>query len=360
MNIGFDAKRYFHNKSGLGNYSRDLVNSLIKLHPANKYYLFDPSPSTLNLPPNTIAAVPQHNSVFWRIKGIQKDIELHKIDIYHGLSNELPFGRWPEKTKKIVTIHDVIFRLFPTHYSVLDREIYHQKTKHAIKVADHVVATSQSTADDLVKLYGLQEDKLSVIYQTCGEGHWKSYSQDALISFAFNKRLPSKFALYVSSFQTRKNHLQLLKGLKASGLKDFNLVLAGKRGETLTQCHQYVLENGLSKQVLFLNDLQNAELPLLYRCASSFIYPSMVEGFGIPLIEAACAGLPLAVNDISVFRELAPVGALKFNASDEISIADTILHLSKMEKLDYSNYLEKFKTEYATEKMYALYSSLVS
>jgi alpha-1,2-rhamnosyltransferase len=151
-----------------------------------------------------------------------------------------------------------------------------------------------------------------------------------------------------------------LKGLKASGLKDFNLVLAGKRGETLTQCHQYVLENGLSKQVLFLNDLQNAELPLLYRCASSFIYPSMVEGFGIPLIEAACAGLPLAVNDISVFRELAPVGALKFNASDEISIADTILHLSKMEKLDYSNYLEKFKTEYATEKMYALYSSLVS
>ena len=102
MNIGFDAKRYFHNKSGLGNYSRDLVNSLIKLHPDNKYYLFDPSPSTLNLPPNTIAAVPQNNSMFWRIKGIQKDIELHKIDVYHGLSNELPFGKWPEKTKKVV------------------------------------------------------------------------------------------------------------------------------------------------------------------------------------------------------------------------------------------------------------------
>lgn len=360
MNIGFDAKRYFHNKSGLGNYSRDLVNSLIKLHPDNKYYLFDPSPSTLNLPPNTIAAVPQNNSMFWRIKGIQKDIELHKIDVYHGLSNELPFGKWPEKTKKVVTIHDVIFRTFPNHYSVLDREIYHQKTKHALKISDHVVATSQSTADDLIKLYGAAEDKLSVVYQTCGEGHWKSYTHDALNSFAFNKRLPSKFALYVSSFQTRKNHLQLLKGLKASGLKDFNLVLAGKKGETLMACHQYIIENGLSKQVIILNDLQNSELPLLYRCASSFIYPSMVEGFGIPLIEAACAGLPLAVNDIPVFRELAPVSALKFEAADENSIAASILHLSKMDKLDYSLYLEKFKTEYATEKMYSIYTSLFS
>ena len=360
MNIGFDAKRYFHNNSGLGNYSRDLVNSLIKLQPSNKYYLFDPSPSTLNLPPNTIAAVPQHNSIFWRIKGIQKDIEMHKIDLYHGLSNELPFGKWPEKTKKIVTIHDIIFRLYPNHYSVLDREIYHQKTKHAIKIADHVVATSQSTADDLLNHYGVQEEKLSVVYQTCGEGHWKSYSQDALNSFAFNKRLPSKFALYVSSFQTRKNHLQLLKGLKESGLKDFNLVLAGKKGETLIACHQYIIENGLGKQVIILNDLQNSELPLLYRCASSFIYPSMAEGFGIPLIEAACAGLPLAVNDIPVFRELAPESAVKFNASDEISIADTILNLNKMEKLDYSLYLEKFKTDYAAEMMYSLYTSLVS
>jgi glycosyltransferase involved in cell wall biosynthesis len=357
MNIGFDAKRYFHNQSGLGNYSRDLVNSLIKLQPKNKYYLFDPSPSTLNLPPNTIAVVPQNNSMFWRIKGIQKDIELHKIDIFHGLSNELPFGKWPSMTKKVVSIHDVIFKIFPNHYSVLDREIYHQKTKHALQIADKIVATSQSTAADLIKYYGLSDDKVNVIYQTCGEGHWKTYSQESLNSFAFNKRLPLKFTLYVSSFQTRKNHLQLLKGLKESGLKDINLVLAGKRGETLELCKQYIDDNGLGKQVLILNDLQNSELPMLYRCASSFIYPSMVEGFGIPLIEAACAGLPLAVNDISVFRELAPASALKFDSNDVNSIVESILLLNKMDKLDYGVYLEKFKTEYASEQMNALYNS---
>lgn len=357
MKIGFDAKRYFHNRSGLGNYSRDLVDGIIAQYPENHYFLFDSNPSTLDLPANTIAAVPQKHSMFWRIKGIQKDIELHQIDLYHGLSNELPFGKWPEKTKKIVTVHDVIFRLFPQHYAVLDREIYHMKTKHALKIADHVVATSQSTANDLMQLYGLEQEKLSVVYQTCGLAHWKSYSKEELQKFAHQKKLPSQFILYVSSFQTRKNHLQLLKGLKATKQKDIVLVLAGKRGETLTQCHQFVMEHNLSAQVLILNDLQNAELPLLYRCANAFIYPSMVEGFGIPLIEAACADLPIAINDIPVFNELAPASAIRYAAEDENSVAGALLQLQKSSKKPYGNYLNAFQTQFASKRMFEIYQS---
>jgi len=355
MKIGFDAKRYFHNNSGLGNYSRDLVDTLVKQYPENRYFLFDASPSTLSLPANTIAAVPHGSHFMWRSYGIQTDIKLHGIDIYHGLSNELPFGKWPLNTKKVVTIHDVIFRKYPAHYALFDRKIYERKTRHALKVADRIVATSKSTAEDLKVLYGVDESRIQVIYQTCAEAHWKSYGADTLHSFAFNKRLPSRFILYVSSFQTRKNHLQLLKALKHSDRKDIQLVLAGRQGETYRTCLDYIEEHKLEKQVLIFNDLQNAELPLLYRCASSFIYPSMIEGFGIPLIEAACAGLPLAVNDIAVFRELAPKGTLMFEASETESLSKAMVQLNDMGKMNHSIYLERFKSSVAAEQMFALY-----
>ena len=115
MRIGFDAKRYFHNYSGLGNYSRDLVDTLISRHTEDKFFLFDSNPPHLEFPSNTIAVVPTAASIFWRLRGIRKEIDLHKLDIYHGLSNEIPFGLKYVPVRKIVTIHDVIFKDFPSN-----------------------------------------------------------------------------------------------------------------------------------------------------------------------------------------------------------------------------------------------------
>lgn len=358
MNLGFDAKRYFHNFTGLGNYSRDLVDTLISHFPDNRYFLFDKHPSTLELPANTIAVVPIGSRLLWREKGMVHDIKRFRIDMFHGLSNELPWGNWPSGTRKIVTIHDVIFRLFPDQYSWPDRMIYDRKTAHALKVADTVICTSRATAADLVKYYRAKESKLEVVYQTCGAGHWKEYTESEIQGFRNKHSLHEPFLLYVSSFQERKNHFRLLEALYASGDENIKVVLAGKMGSTYQKCAAYVTEKGMEKRVRFLTDLSNAELPLVYRSAQSFIYPSMVEGFGIPLLEAACAGLPIAANDIPVFREIAPPNSVFFNIDSLQSMIACMRELKNMQKPGTLPYLEMFRPGYAASAMMDIYKRI--
>jgi glycosyltransferase involved in cell wall biosynthesis len=355
MNIGFDAKRYFHNHTGLGNYSRDLVDTLCRKFANDQYFLFDKRPSTINLPANTIAVVPLGNKILWREAGMLKDVKRFKLDVFHGLSNELPWGKWPSNTRKIVTIHDVIFDLYPRQYAAIDRYIYRKKTAHALKTADIVIATSQATANDLVNLYHIDENKISVIYQTCGQAHWKPYDASEVTAYKNKRQLNRPFILYVSSFQPRKNHLLLLKAFKLLADKHTRLVLAGRAKETYKDCARFVKDNQLENRVVFLTDISNAELPLLYRCAQSFVYPSMVEGFGIPLIEAACAGLPIAASDIPVFNEIAPQGTLFFDFNDPQKISSVMQELIGMKKPDHNSHLKVFTPEFAAGKMMEIY-----
>lgn len=356
MKIGFDAKRYFHNRTGLGNYSRDLVDGIIRLHPEHHYFLFDKRPAHLEFPSNVIAAVPYGSKFLWRERGIIKEFKRFNIDLYHGLSNELPFGKWPSHVKKIVTIHDVIFRHFPQHYGYTDRLIYHKKTEHALKIADVIVATSKATADDLVSLYGADEKKLKVIYQTCGKAFTLQQSLTDVELFKSRNKLPNEFILYVSSFQTRKHHLALLKAFQTIKGADLKLVLAGRKGETSNEVQTFIKANALEHQVMVMNDLSGAELPLLYRSAQSFVYPSMIEGFGIPLIEAAYSGLPLLVNDVAIFRELAPPGSLIHDVNDAEGFARQLVTLSKMPKIDYTQFLKAFDADLQVETMMKLYT----
>lgn len=356
MKIGFDAKRYFHNQTGLGNYSRDLVDGIIRLHPEHHYFLFDKSPTHLEFPSNVIAAVPYGSKLLWRERGIIKEFKRFNIDLYHGLSNELPYGKWPSGIKKIVTIHDVIFRHFPEHYAFTDRLIYHKKTEHAIEIADVIVATSKATADDLISLYGANENKIKVVYQTCGSAFTIQQTSSEIELFKSRNRLPSEFILYVSSFQTRKHHLALLKAFHAAKSSNLKLVLAGRKGETMHDVNSFIKSNGLDNQVLILNDLSAAELPLLYRSAQSFVYPSMIEGFGIPLIEAAHSGLPMLVNDVAIFRELAPPGSLIHDVNDAEGFSKQLQLLSKMPKSDYTQFLKAFDADMQVQTTMNLYT----
>jgi glycosyltransferase involved in cell wall biosynthesis len=295
MNIGFDAKRYFHNSSGLGNYSRDLVSGLLNQFPEDTYYLFDNEPNATNLDSRLKLVSPKIKSVFWRVFGIKNDIKNRDINIYHGLSNELPFGNWNSKVKKLVTVHDVIFKSHKNQYKFIDRRIYDLKTKHALNIADKVIATSKSTKAQILKYYSVAEDKIEVVYQSCGSAHWDTYNNQEISDFKSKYNLSGKILLYVSSFNTRKNHLQLLKAYNSIKVKDFQLVLAGIIGNTYKDCIDYIKANKLNENVMIFTDLKNKELPLLYRSADAFIYPSLNEGFGIPLLEALCANLPIVV-----------------------------------------------------------------
>ena len=153
MQIGFDAKRLFYNKTGLGNYSRNLVQNLHRYYPANTFHLFAPRPipahpffseTNFKLHQNT-----RSPSGFWRSWSQARDWTKQGIQVYHGLSNELPFTV-PKGVKSIVTIHDLIFKTLPTTYPTIDRWIYDKKVKVSCTIADAIITISQQTKDDSV------------------------------------------------------------------------------------------------------------------------------------------------------------------------------------------------------------------
>ncbi len=186
MRIGFDAKRAFSNNTGLGNYSRDAIRVLSIFYTDNKYFLYTPKAKEnnrltfLNDSTNTFVRTPQSllNKAlksYWRSKSIVRDLFTNKIDIYHGLSHELPIGIEKTNIKTVVTIHDLIFKRFPRNYRSIDRKTYDIKYKYAVKHADLTIAISEQTKQDIVEFYKINPENIKVIYQSCHENFRKEY-----------------------------------------------------------------------------------------------------------------------------------------------------------------------------------------
>lgn len=319
MRIGFDAKRYFRNRTGLGNYSRGLVHALAEHHQADEFWLFAPGVEAAPTDfPNLKVFNAAGKGAGWRSSGIGRDLQSMGIDVYHGLSNEIPMGLKQKGLASVVTIHDVIFRRFPGYYRYFDRLMYHWKTRYAVKYADAIIATSQATADDLIRFYRADASRLHVISQPIDQDWYSAAKAD-------NPETDPYF-IYVSSFTGRKNHGTLIEAYsKISRQTDMNLVLAGATGETLEQCRRYAAHEGLTQRIRFYPDVAPDMLQALMQGAEAFIYPSLFEGFGIPLAEAAAKGKPMAVSDIGVFRELAGDAALYFNPNDAVQVGAAML-----------------------------------
>ena len=179
MKIGFDAKRFFLNDRGLGNYSRNLIQGLVKYTQANEYYLYSPSASSklvaedlLNDP--SVSVITPNNGLrfqksIWRSLKMGKTASKDSLDIFHGLSMEIPYDYKRMKAKIVVTIHDLIFLKYPEFYKPIDRAIYYHKLKYAVNNSDHIIAISQQTKRDLLEEFGDIEDKIDVVYQSCNE-----------------------------------------------------------------------------------------------------------------------------------------------------------------------------------------------
>jgi glycosyltransferase involved in cell wall biosynthesis len=172
MRIGFDAKRAFLNASGLGNYSRNTLNALRKYCPGNEFILFTPEiKEGLFEGYQHFKVVSPQNLVLKKLKSLWRSLLLvtlakrHEVDIYHGLSNELPKGIRNSGIPSVVTIHDVVFMRYPEFYKPVDRKIYFKKVKHACKSANKIIAISQQTQNDLVTFFKVPVHKVEVLYQ---------------------------------------------------------------------------------------------------------------------------------------------------------------------------------------------------
>ena len=151
------------------------------------------------------------------------------IQLYHGLTNELPLGIHKSGIKTVVSIHDLIFIRFPELYPYFDRKIYKSKFKYACKIADKIIAISQQTKSDIIKYFGIKEEKIEVIYQGCHPIFQKPLPTEELERIKQQYQLPEKYVLNVGTIEKRKNLLSLVKAIKP--LEDINLVIVGKKNK---------------------------------------------------------------------------------------------------------------------------------
>lgn len=368
MRIGFDAKRAIHNFTGLGNYSRFVISNLMKYCPENTYKLFIPKIPNNNEVNSVLQTknnffVKEGCKPFWRTFQVVRDIKKENIEVYHGLSNELPFGIKSSRAKSIVTIHDLIFLQYPNFYPVIDRIIYNIKAKYACRVADRIIAVSECTKRDVIKHYGIDPSKIDVVYQGCFSIFKEPVDELKKEDVINTYNLPSEFLLSVGSIEERKNILLIVKALK--GVPNIHFYAIGKQRQYADEVMRYALENGLSDRVHLISNVPLVDLPAIMQLSTVFIYPSLYEGFGIPIIEALSSGVPVVGATGSCLEEAGGPNSIYVNPQDEKELAFQINRLLSDASLRENmvkqgkEYVKRFDDISCTEALKAVYKKLV-
>lgn len=371
LKIGYDGKRAVNNFTGLGNYSRSLIEQLAKKFRQNQYFVYSPkakSSPQINafLSDECIhLKLPQQKKFLWRSFGIIKDLIRDDISIYHGLSHEIPFGINKTKIKSVVTVHDLIFLRFPHYFKFIDRTLYNLKCKYACKTADKIIAISNRTKQDIIKFYGIKPDKIEVIYQTCDDSFKKASSIEKLNTVRQTYQLPDKYILSVGTIEQRKNLLLVIKALKNINI-DYKLVVIGKQTSYFKQVEQEIAKHSLQNRVIFLKNIPFADLPSIYQLAKVFVYPSFYEGFGIPIIEALYSRVPVIAATGSCLEEAGGPSSLYVSPTDSLALANSVNQilenptLQDEMKVKGLEFVQKFNSDVVTNQLMNSYLKILS
>lgn len=372
MRIGFDGKKAVSNLTGIGNYSRGIIN--LTAAAGNEAVVFAPSEGTpkcraglSDSPLITYNISDCHNGLtrnWWRNIGVTGEIAGAGLDIFHGLSNELPIGIRRTGVKSVVTIHDLIFLRLPATYSLLSRTILRQKTLYACREADRIIAISECTKRDIVELYGVDPEKIEVIYQGC---HSLFHSPASAGTRAEVRRLydlPETYFISVGTIEHRKNHAAIIRALAQAKTK-LPIVIVSKKTGLQEELARLASELGIADRVIFLNNVPLHHLPALYQMALAALYVSRYEGFGIPVIEALASGIPVIAATGSCLEEAGGDGAIYCDPDDVGEISRAIDDLASSPELHQKlvaagrKHIKRFSAENLGARMDEFYRSLL-
>ncbi len=311
--IGYDGKRAVLNFTGLGNYSRLIIESVANALPRARLRVYTPRTSDnprlrpmLSLPNVTLATpagkVWQHLRATWRSYGITSQIREDKIAVYHGLSGELPFNIAKAGIPSVVTVHDLIFRRHPEYYKPIDRTIYDYKFRRACHDSTRIIAISERTKLDIIEYYGIDPDKIDVIYQGCDPQFIRDVPSREIEMVRSIYHLPERYIVSVGTVEERKNQLLAAKALRQLPA-DISLVIVGRKTPYAAAIQAYANSHDISHRVIMIDNAPFTHLPALYAGAVASTYTSRYEGFGIPVIESIGVGTPCVVATGSCLEE---------------------------------------------------------
>lgn len=365
MKIAFDAKRFFHNTSGLGNYSRDLVRILSQYFPDNQYLLLNKNKSDRGadiLQNSNVQFVETSKGNMSRQFKMGKDAQKSGADIFHGLSGELPL-KWDKKPiKKVVTIHDLIFIRYPQYYSFFDRKIHLWKFKKAAQNAEKIIAISEQTKSDIIHYLKVPENKIKVIYQGCHKAFKEQQPEELTQTTKEKFKLPERFILNVGTIEERKNLLNVVKAVNGTGIP---LVVVGRKTGYYKKIEAFIKKNKIEAQVHFLEGVSMDELAVIYKLADIFIYPSLFEGFGIPIIEALYSKTVTITSNTSSLPEAGGKDSVYINPENHLDIQSKIQFLwdnesERKRRTDRSfEFVQKFNDEPIATELMHLYQEIM-
>ena len=376
MHIGFDAKRLYCNFTGLGNYSRTLVKNLYEYYPDSTYSLYSPRLSRteetdyfykhLNIRTSIADA---KLKAYWRSFSISHELRADNIQLYHGLSNELPFNIKKSGAKSIVTIHDLIFKRLPDTYRLTDRLMYDLKFKTSCQQADRVIAISKQTKADIMHYYNIPATKIDIIYQSCNTLFYKETPTLDLEASPSTKGLPDDFLLFVGTVEPRKNVALILESY-AYLANDFKipLVIVGGSRSYKQAFLKLIAEKGLQNKIIWLNNVwDNLSLKALYQKAQALIYPSFFEGFGLPVAEALLCKTPVIAAQTSSLPEAGGPDSIYINPTDSKGLAFAIEEVLtnnnlrlKMQSNGYKYALKHFSPEQTSRQLMTSYTKTLA
>lgn len=370
MRIGYDAKRLFCNHRGLGNYSRDLIRILNEYYPENQYDLYTPK-IKIDVPVNPRNThIIQPSGIYkilpssvWRSVGLKSEIKQMGDEIFHGLSQELPIGIEKLAVKKVITFHDAIFIRYPELYPSSYRKVFTMKNMQSCKIADRIIAISEQSKRDAIDFFHADPAKIDVVYQGCNNIFRQKFTSDEIHQVKIKYNLPSDYLLFVGAIEPRKNIAAILQAIYREKV-EVPLIVVGRRTDYAQELLKLIAELGLSRQVYFLHNVETKDLPILYQLAQLFVYPSIFEGFGIPILEALCSQTPVITSTGSCFEETGGANSLYVNPqnAEEIGVAiqtvltdSTLQNTMKRKGLLFS---EKFTDDKIADRLMITYRAI--
>ena len=329
--IYLDVSAAVHRRAGLGRYAESLARALVAAHP-ERYGLFynrergvEPLAGLEHLPTCTVALgyKPWRMLVLLgQLSRVGFDYLLPEAALFHATEHLLlPLRTIPT----VLTVHDLIFRHLPSHHKPLNRWYLNLSLPLYCRRATHIIVVSECTRRDLITAYGLPPEKITVIREAA-DPRFRPRPPEVVAAVSARYGLPARYLLFVGTIEPRKNLTRLLVAFEAAhaeGLTD-GLVIVGRRGWLYGDFFARLEQSPARDAVHFPGYVPDADLPAIYAGAQALVFPSLYEGFGLPVLEAMACGTPVAASHASSIPEIGAEAVLYFDPTDTEAMTETI------------------------------------
>ena len=369
--IGVNARYLQRDITGIERYILEVLQNLATVDKENTYTLFFGSHGHLPKLPdaaNHHKYITHMNTrsrlmrVLWEQFILGTEVARKKIDVFHGTSFVLPFIK---SCKYVITIYDLAFMASPDSFTLANRLYFKLFLAPSIKLADKIIAISQATKKDIIKYFHVPADKVEVIHCALSPKIHKETNNEKLQEVKKKYSLPDKFIMFTGLISPRKNLDRSIKAFaKVRHQIPHKFVIVGKKGWLYEPVFKLVEKLGIQKDVIFTGYIPDDDLCALYTLADIFMFPSLYEGFGLPILEAMACGCPVITSNISSMPEVAGDAALLVNPYSVNDIAKAIerIYCDKNLRKQFVNkgyaQIKKFTWKNTAKRTLKVYESL--